>query len=44
MKKTVLAVWITVLVAAFLTGALTYPQIRDCLKGMAVSSLFRVLD
>ena len=30
--------------AAFLTGALTYPQIRDCLKGMAVSSLFRVLD
>ena len=30
--------------AAFLTGALTYPQIRDCLKGMAVSSLVRVLD
>ena len=30
--------------AAFLTGQMTYPQIRDCLKGMAVSSLFRVLD
>lgn len=30
--------------AAFLTGQMTYPQIRDCLKGMAVSSLFRVLE
>ena len=30
--------------AAFLTAQMTYPQIRDCLKGMAVSSLFRVLD
>ena len=30
--------------AAFLTGQMTYPQIRDCLKGLAVSSLFRVLD
>lgn len=29
---------------AFLTGPMTYPQIRECLKGMAVSSLFRVLD
>ncbi len=30
--------------AAFLTGQMTHPQIRDCLKGMAVSSLFRVLE
>ena len=30
--------------AGFLTGALAYPQIRDCLKGMAVSSLVRVVD
>ncbi len=29
---------------AFLTDLMTQPQIRDCLKGMAVSSLFRVLD
>ena len=30
--------------AAFLTGQMTSPQIGDRLKGMAVSSLFRVLD
>ena len=29
---------------AFLTGLMTQPQVKDCLKGMAVSSLFRVLD
>ena len=29
---------------AFLTGRMTLPQVQDRLKGMAVSSLFRVLD
>ena len=29
--------------AAFLTAPMTEPQIRDCLKGMEVRSLFRVL-
>ena len=29
---------------AFLTDRMTHPQVLDCLKGMAVSSLFRVLE
>ena len=30
--------------AAFLTAAMTAPQVQECLKDLNVSSLFRVLD